>query len=184
MGAGGLALGMWRSRLQRGKHLGDVDGAREQLAAMPRRWFRKNAPRANRACYRSKTDALNKFREWNQGVIDDYGGESYRQSPQEFDAINRKYGLEGNVRVRSIAEALWVAMPPEPAKRGRSDEFCLSSIDVDALNDTSPGRDHAVGFQLPDYLHDESFEARQAAHYRRRRSSATLPVLDPDPVPF
>lgn len=121
---------------------------------MPRNWWTRRAPRRTRVCYPSKTDALNVFRQHNQDVIDNYGGESYAQSPAEFDAINHKYGI----RVRTIAEALWASMPPESP-------YCLDSIDVEALNDTSPGREHPIGFQLPDWVEEERWLRREAEHY-------------------
>lgn len=146
---------------------------------MPKGWWNKKAPKKERDCYRRKRDALNKFREYNQRVIDDYGGESYEQSPAEFDAINRKYGLEGKRKVQSIAEALWVALPAErPKPFGRP--FCISSIDLEALNDTSPGKYHPVGFRMPSYIFEEGVEAEEAAYYREQERRE----LEPSYVPF
>lgn len=146
-----------------------LQGAREALYAMPPRWFKARAPREERNCYRRKTDALNVFRERNQDVIDAYGGESYAQSPAEFDALNVKYGLRrGGRQVRSIAEALWVAMPSDPP-------YCLSRIDIDALNETSPGREHPVGFQLPNFIYEDDVRRAEADWYRSRYEDERVP---------
>jgi len=113
-------------------------------------WVRRKPPTRDKRCYRVKADALKAFQEANRRVIDNYGGETYNQSPAEFDAINHKYGLKGRRKVRNIAEALWVAMPSDRP-------FCLDNIDLDALNDTSPAREakRALGiqFELPDFAH-------------------------------
>jgi hypothetical protein len=131
----------------------DVDGGEESLRAMPDRWWTKPAPREDRICYRSKTDALNKFRQHNQAVIDDWGGMTASGSRGEFDALTKHGAAPIN-----IAEALWLALPP----RG---PFCLDELDVEALNDTSAGRDHPVGFQLPDYVLETELVRKEAEYY-------------------
>ena len=177
--AGGAALLWWGGR-RWGSRLGDVEGAKESLSTMPKgRWWRK-VPRADKLCYRTKTEALSKFLDENTHVSEAYGGVGYEQSPAEFDSVNRRYGLEDKMRARSIAEAAWVALPPPaPSKRGRSDSFCLTDIDIDALNDTSPGRNHHLGFRLPDYVFEKEQVEKEAEHHRRY---AMVPDLEP--VPF
>ena len=113
-------------------------------------WIRRPIPPVRKRCYRLKANALNVFRDANRHIIERYGGETYNVSPSEFDAINHKYGLRGRRRVRNIAEALWEAL-----RGGRP--YCLTDIDLDALNDTSPAREAeaemGVRFELPDFVH-------------------------------
>jgi hypothetical protein len=143
--------------------LADIEGGKESLQNMPEKWWHKPAPREDRRCYRSKTDALNKFREWNQGVIDDYGGMSARGSRGEFDALTKYDALATN-----IAEALWLALPPERVNFGKG-PFCLDQIDVEALNDTSPARDHPVGFKMPDFVFESEIRRKEAEYHRTQR---------------
>jgi hypothetical protein len=130
---------------------------------MPARWYDRQPPRRDKVCYRTKSAALNKFRDWNYAIIEDYGGISYNVSPAEFDAINHFYGLKGKRAVRNIAQALWAVMPP-----GRP--FCLTDIDLDTLNRTSPAREARREFQLPDYVHDWLAMRQQERYYRSYRS--------------
>lgn len=138
----------------------DVDGGKESLRVMPKTWWQKRAPKADRICYSSKTAALNKFREHNQAVIDAWGGETAKGSRGEFDALS-KWGATPT----TIAEAIWLALPPERVNYGKG-PFCLTEIDVEALNDTAPGRNHPVGFQLPDFVHEAEGRREEEAWYR------------------
>jgi hypothetical protein len=138
----------------------DVDGGPEVLRAMPDRWWTRRAPAGAKLCYASKTDALNKFREWNQQVIDEYGGETAGGSRGEFDALTRHGALPKN-----IAEALWLALPPERTHYGRG-PFCLEDIDVEALNETSAGQNHPTGFTLPEYVSEKLIDRKYEEHYR------------------
>lgn len=101
------------------------------------------------------------FRDWNQKVIENYGGPTYATSPAEFDSVNRKY----DTRVDTIAEALWVTMPKDRP-------YCIDDIDLDALNDTSPARESrdqlGIEFELPDFVHEEILiqQEREAMHER------------------
>ncbi len=102
------------------------------LDAPPRLWWRTPIPRKQQVCYRTKTDALNVFRNHNQDVIDTYGGEDAPHGPAEFDAINERFNLRGKRRVRTTAGALWYALVGGPP-------WCLDNIDVDLLNQTAVG---------------------------------------------
>lgn len=135
----------------------DLSSARHSLYAMPDRWWQEKIPSEDKLCYRRKTDALNKFREWNQAVIEDWGGMTAKGSKGEFDALTKF-----EVAPTDIAEALWVSIPPPP--RGR--KFCLEDIDLEALNDTSPAVDHPVGFQLPDYIIEAKLLEEEYERYR------------------
>lgn len=148
------ALLFYRSRRQK------------QLGYMPHGWWRHPAPRREKLCYWTKTAAMNAFREANQPIIENYGGESYRVGLSEFDAINHKYGT----KARTVAEAMWAAMPP-----GRP--YCLDEIDLEALNDTSPAREARTNFRLPDYVNELIMQREEAAYYRDQ------PRYD-DEVPF
>ena len=154
--------------IRRGSRIagGQLGAARHSLYAMPDRWWWEKTPSEDKLCYRRKTDALNKFRSWNQGVIDDWGGETAKGSRGEFDALTKF-----EVSPTDIAEALWVSLPPPP--RGR--KYCLEDIDVDALNETSPGQGHPVGFQLPDYVIEAKLLEEEYERYRDLPPSNDVP---------
>jgi hypothetical protein len=42
-------------------------------------------------------------------------------------------------------------------------------VDVDLLNDTSPGKEHHVGFLLPDYVHERLLEKQETEYYAQMR---------------
>jgi hypothetical protein len=87
---GGAAVGVALLIRKGQRELGAQLGARRhQMAAMPDRWWQQDAPREDKLCYSTKTDALNKFREWNQDLIDDWGGETAMGSRGEFDALTK-----------------------------------------------------------------------------------------------
>jgi hypothetical protein len=173
---GGIVLLARHNKPRRGKkkhktqRLADVVGAKESLQTMPHGWWLKRAPRSDRLCYDTKTDAMNKFREWNQAVIDNWGGETAAGSKGEFDAMT-KHGA----RPKNVVEALWVALPPERTRYGKG-PFCLTDIDIEALNETSPGKDHVTGFTLPEYVSEALIDKRYEEYYRsqvagRRRAA-------------
>lgn len=154
----------YRRRSTRGG-LGDALGVAPDRSPlrMPANWWRQPPPPAPKPCYRSKGAALRQFVEANRDIIEQYSGINHRESPAEFDAINHKYGLRGKHAVRSIAEALWVAMPP-----GRP--YCLEDIDLDALNRTAPARTASreeTPFRLPDYVEEARLLRAEIEHYRR-----------------
>lgn len=163
--------------IRRGSRIagGQLGSAKHSLAVMPARWWQAKIPKENRLCYRIKTDALNKFRDRNQDVIEQWGGITAKGSRGEFDALT-KYG----VLPTDIAEALWVSMPPPPPP---GHKFCLEDIDVDALNDTSPGRNHPVGFQLPDYVLEAKLIEEEHERYRDPKPDNDNDN-DNDDVPF
>lgn len=179
----GVGVGLLAGRRRRPELLGevgDIDGGVEAIRAMPKGWWQKAPPVKDKLCYGSKTEALNKFREWNQGVVDDYGGMSSGGSGGEFDALTKWGALPKN-----LAEAFWLALPPERVNFGVG-PFCLDQIDVGALNETSAGRDHPVGFQLPDFVmaaeiakrerqYHRTHRAPKAERPRRRRRADTVP---------
>ena len=122
-------------------------------------WWRKATPEEDRVCYDTKTKALKAFLDTNYEVVQNYGGVDYAASPSEFDAINHKYNLQGKRGVRTIAQAVWAAMP-------EGKPYCLDRIDLDALNDTSPARESHLAFRLPDYVYETAFAAEEEKHYR------------------
>lgn len=147
--AGAALLARRRARPARG-----LDG-------MVDRWWEPPRPPAPKVCYRSKSAALREFVEANRGIIENYGGITQKESPAEFDAINHKYGLRGKAAVRSIAQALWAAMPP-----GRP--YCLDAIDLDALNDTSPAREANDEFRLPEHVFVMRELAKEEEYHQRQ----------------
>jgi hypothetical protein len=124
-------------------------------------WWRGKRERKERLCYRTKTAALQAFRDANHDTIETWGGLDVTASPAEFDSINAKYGLKGRKAVRSLARALWVTMPKDRP-------FCLDRIDIAALNETSPGQ-HGTGFRLPRVAYDAQADREQERHYQAQR---------------
>lgn len=122
--------------------------------------------RGRPVCYRTKADALNVFKEYNQHVLQHRGGGLYERdsSGQSFDPINHKYGLEGRHKVTTMREALWVAMPPGAP-------YCLARIDLETLNELLPAKE-AGGFRLPDHVYEEAAAGGQAEYYRQRGEGA------------
>lgn len=121
----------------------------------PPGWWRKPAPAQDRRCYRTKGEALKRFLDVNYQIVENYGGADYEVSPSEFDAINHKYDLKGKRAVRTIADAVWAAMPV-------GKPFCLDRIDLDALNDTSPAREAGIAFRLPDSVYEAQMMEEEA----------------------
>jgi hypothetical protein len=130
------------------------------LSNMPPGYWRRAAPKANRMCYRRKVDAANKFLEANTELTEHYSGAGHQESAAEFDSVNHRYSM-GKRKVRSIAEAVWVTLPPH--RPGRYDRFCLEDIDIETLNETSPPRDKGVDFRQPDYVIEKRLAEEQAA---------------------
>jgi hypothetical protein len=130
-------------------------------------WWRKAAPEEDRVCYATKTKALKAFLDTNYEIVQNYGGADYTVSPSEFDAINHKYGLRGKQAVKTIAEAVWAAMP-------EGKPFCLDRIDVDALNDTSPVRESDLSFRFPDYVYEANVAAEEERYYRNLGAHARI----------
>lgn len=131
-----------------------------RLRGLPSDWWRRKPPR--RVCYRTKTGALQAFREANMRRIEEWGGMDAQSSGGEFDAINTRYRkrLRGRPAI-TIAEAFWAAMPPGPP-------YCLDQLDLHALNETSPGQG-GQGFRLPDWMEEVRVLQAEAAHYARQR---------------
>jgi len=127
------------------------------LGRAPKNWWRKRAPRKRAACFRTKTDALNAFRAANEHQIQAAGGMDQQESPSEFDAVNHKYGT----RARTLAEALWAALPT------KRPPYCVEDIDLEALNDTDAGRT-STGFRFPDWVYEQRMAAEQEAYYREQ----------------
>jgi hypothetical protein len=124
----------------------------------PPNWWRTASPTSSARCFPTKSKALRAFLDVNQEIIENYGGADYQVSPSEFDAVNHKYSLRGKHAARSIADAVWAAMPERKP-------YCLDRIDVDALNDTSPAREASTGFRLPDDVYEDQMAAEEAAYY-------------------
>lgn len=128
----------------------------------PRFWYRRKPPRKKRVCYRVKSDALREFLDWNWKIVEEYGGESYPAGCSEFDAVNHKLGLDKKSCARSISDAVWHALPGSGHRGGPP--YCLDQIDLEALNDTAPGR-IGPGFELPDRVLEYLAEREQEARY-------------------
>jgi len=163
----GLAVGGGVFLLLRKKPtpLSGLGDARHQLYSMPNRWWRPDASKGEKNCFQAKTEALMRFARFNSRVIDNYQGIDHNESPAEFDAINTKYGLEGDNRVTNIAQALWVSMPT-----GRP--YCLADMDIETLNRTSPAMEDplGVGFQVPDYALIDKLNREQQEFFRAQQS--------------
>lgn len=130
-------------------------------------WWLKTTPEDDRVCYDTKTKALKAFLDTNYEVVQNYGGADYEVSPSEFDSINHKYNLHGKRAARTIAQAVWAAMP-------EGKPYCLDRIDVDALNDTSPAREAATAFRLPDFVYEAAMAQEEERYYRSRELHARI----------
>jgi hypothetical protein len=142
----------------------------------PAGWWRKPSPK-DQPCYQTKSEALARFLEVNYEIVENYGGADYEVSPSEFDSINHKYDLKGPKAVRTIADAVWVAMPV-------GKPYCLDRIDLDALNDTSPARESSVPFRLPDSIYESQLAAEEARYYASGHEEPPEPewVTEHEPV--
>jgi hypothetical protein len=149
--AGGVGLIVLASRRSR-RPLGDI-GSRP-----PAQWWHADAPDEDRRCYATKSKALRAFLDTNYELVENYGGADYEVSPSEFDAVNHKYDLHGKQAARSIASAVWAAMPEHKP-------YCLDRIDIDALNDTSPAREAGASFRLPDAAYEDEANDAEARYY-------------------
>lgn len=132
------------------------------LRNAPDRWWQGPVPTERARCYRSKVRALKAFLDVNRDIVEHYGGPDMQVSPAEFDAINHKYHLKGRRAARTIAQAVWAAMP---ARR----PYCLDTIDLDALNDTSPARELDRYWRLPGHVYDAVAADEQERYYRSLR---------------
>jgi len=133
------------------------------LDAAPRFWWRKSLPKRalSKVCFRTKTDALNVFADYNRTTIDNYGGEDALHRPSEFEAINHLYDLKDKRKVRTIAQALWESLR---VKRG---PYCLDDINVQILNETAPG-EKGVGFQVPDVAQEAALVSEEEGYHEGR----------------
>lgn len=139
----------------------------------PRSLAGKPVPRRDQPCYRTKTEMIKKFLDVNAGIVQGYGGADYAVSPSEFDAINHKYGLTGKKAVRTIADAVWVAMPV-------GKPYCLDRLDLDALNDTSPAREAGMPFILPDVVYESALAKQYAQHYAEVPEPSWVTDMEPE----
>jgi hypothetical protein len=130
-------------------------------------WWRKTTPEEDRVCYDTKTKALKAFLDTNYEIVQNYGGADYAVSPAEFDAVNHKYDLHGKQIAKTIAQAVWAAMP-------EGKPYCLDRIDLAALNDTSPAREAQQEFRLPDYVYEAGLAAEEARYYRSQSAHARI----------
>jgi len=128
-------------------------------------WWRKAVPEEDLVCYDTKTKALKAFLDTNYEIVQGYGGADYAVSPSEFDAVNHKYSLHGKRAAKTIAQAVWAAMP-------EGKPFCLDRIDLAALNETSPARESQLAFRLPDYVYEDDLASQEERYYRNQEASA------------
>jgi len=122
-------------------------------------WWRKLTPADGSACFARKTDALKLFYDHNLQVIEPWGIDR-TASGGEFDSINVKYDLRGKKRVKTLAKALWEAMPAGAP-------YCIDKIDLEALNDTTPAKE-AGGFRLPDVAVERQLVEQEERYYQEQ----------------
>jgi hypothetical protein len=146
-----------------------------RLSGRPDDWYKHDrGAQPEQACYRTKTAALQAFKDYNRDQIAEWGPIDRKDSPEEYDAINHKRTLRGKRAVRTLARAMWEAMPSKPP-------FCLDRIDVELLNATSPGQ-AGSGFRIPTWGEEEAYSSKQEAHYRQKRedeAEAEVPFVVP-----
>lgn len=147
--------------------IADVLRSRSAHSTQLANWWQKAAPQEDRVCYGTKTKALKAFLDTNYEIVQNYGGVDYEVSPSEFDAINHKLNLHGSRAARTIAQAVWAAMP-------EGKPYCLDRIDIDALNDTSPARESHLVFSLPDHVYEAGLAAEEERYYRSQAAHARI----------
>ena len=127
---------------------------------MPSRWWEKKPPTADLACYKTKTDALNAFLQYNWRIVEEvFRGPDYNHGTEGFDNINHEFGLKGKRRVDTLAKAAWWSMKgPKP--------WCLVNINVDQLDDTDIARRAEVSFQLPSHAEEQQLLEEQEQWWR------------------
>ena len=135
------------------------------LDAAPRNWWRRQPPKRERLCYRKKSDALRLFLDANVDTVESWGGAGRRESCAEFDSVNHLYSGKGRPCARSIAQAAWLAL--RGSGQGAGPPFCLDDLDLEALNDTSPGMNHG-GFRLPDSAEDAMIRREEERYYEEQ----------------
>lgn len=136
-----------------------------KLDAPPRGWFNKPLSKRSKLCYRKKTDALNMFLDENYQIVERWGGPNIKAGCSEFDAVNHKHGLTGKRCAKTIADAVWASLRGSGHRGGPP--YCLDEIDLEALNDTSPGH-IADGFRLPQVAHEEVIKREEELHYEEQ----------------
>jgi len=138
-------------------------------------WWQKSLPAdTHKISYKTKTDALNVFLDFNRAIVDDYGGESMKHSPESFEAINHRFGIEGKRRVDTIAKAVWWALPP-------GSPYYLEDIDVELLNETAPAIYNPRGlvFRIPDYVEEAALLEKEAEYWQERYGHLEYPEEAP-----
>lgn len=151
------------------RELPETNPPRKSIMAVP-------IPQREQPCYRTKREMIRKFLDVNSDIVQSYGGADYEVSPAEFDAINHKYGLTGRRAVRTIADAVWAAMPV-------GKPYCLDRLDLDALNDTSPAREAGVPFRLPDVVYETELAREYARHYAEAPEPAWITEMESAEAP-
>lgn len=145
-----------------------------RLAGVPDDWWRHHKIQPEMSCYATKTAALQAFRDYNRAQIEEWGGLDRKDSAEEYDAINHKHALKGKRAVRTLSRAIWEAMPGKAP-------FCLDKIDIELLNETSPGQS-GNGFRLPEWVGAEGINEKEEAYYLKRREAeaeAEIPFVVP-----
>jgi hypothetical protein len=134
-------------------------------------WWERPLPKKEKTHYKLKRDALNVFIAHNQDVIDLVFDGMDRGVPESYDNINRNLDLEGDKKISTFAEALWLSLGPERP-------FYIEEIDVDMLNDTPAMQQNGQGMalRLPDFIEEIKIEREQAEYYEQQE--------DEDEVPF
>jgi hypothetical protein len=144
---------------------GDIcAGLADCLGRAPTHWWRRKPPKKQKLCYRRKSDALRAFLDENRLLIDEWGSMEQQESCQEFDAVNHKYVRKGIKCARTVPEAVWMAL--KGSGQGGGPPYCLDELDLEALNDTDPGR-VGEGFRLPAVAQDVLVKREEEAHYER-----------------
>lgn len=137
-------------------------------------WQRGKKPKdyAQR-CYPTKEQALHAFADHNHSVIEACNGLTHEGGgPAAFDAVNEKYGLKDKKKVKSIAQALWHALP----SRG---PFCLDKVDLAVLNDMHHA-ESCGAYTLPEAVVVAKYEKqeKQAQRRKSRKRDDDAPMRD------
>jgi hypothetical protein len=122
---------------------------KRRVAPVPKGWSDRPAPTADKMCYRTKTDALNKFLDYNWRIVEEvFRGPNFGHGREGFDNINHAYELTGRNVADTLAKAVWWSLPgPKP--------WCLTNINVALLNEGDIAQRAGATFSLPAYAEEQ-----------------------------
>ncbi|MBT8453920.1 MAG: DNA cytosine methyltransferase [Deltaproteobacteria bacterium] len=144
----------------------------------PKGWTDKPAPTADTMCYRTKTDALNKFLDYNWRIVEEvFRGPNFDHGYEGFDNISDYQALKGKRRVNTLAKAVWFALPgPKP--------WCLDNINLDLLNDSDIAQRAGARFSLPSFAEEQKMIEQEEEYWKEQGEEACEWKCDCPPAEY